>query len=182
MLLSPSSHLTAKDYDAIVAFAKSGKGVCLLADNDPATTEASELARRLFGVGVAGNYQATKVAYVKQRKLAPAEVRKHRGDYEVDDHPLLTGVNFVYEGITISTVTGAGWEAKFDVALRASDGNPVLMVSKVPGLRVVLDCGFTRYYHGISDRVSFINMTAGTTRLAQNIAAYLAGKDAPKKK
>src|SRR5207244_1481509 len=44
MSLSPSHHLTAKDYDAIVEFAKSGKGLCLLADNDPFTTEASELA------------------------------------------------------------------------------------------------------------------------------------------
>jgi hypothetical protein len=176
--VSPAHHLTPKDYDAIVAFAKAGKGLCLLADNDPFTYEANELARRLFGVGVRGNYPATKIAYVKNGQLTPEQIKKYRGDYEVPEHPLLTGVNFVYEGITTSNVPES---PKLDVALRASDGKPVIAVSKVPGLRVIIDCGFTRYCHGPSDRVSFICMTAGTPRLAQNMAAYLAGKTAAAK-
>jgi hypothetical protein len=96
----------------------------------------------------------------------------------VDDHPLLAGVNFLFEGITVSNVTKSD---KLDVALRASDGQALVVVSKVPGQRVVIDCGFTRYCHGPDPRVSYILKTAGTVRLGQNIAAYLAGKDAPKK-
>jgi hypothetical protein len=176
--VSPTFRLTEEDYDAIEAFAKSGKGLCLLADNDPFTYEANELAKRLFGASVQGNYQGTRIAYVKNGQLTPELIKKYGGDYEVDPHPLLTGVNFVYEGITISKPSASD---KLDVALKASDGNPVVAVSKAPGLRVVIDCGFTRYCHGPSDRVSFIRMTAGTTRLAQNIAAYLAGKTEAKK-
>lgn len=176
--LSPAFRLTEADYKAIVAFVKSGKGLCLLSDNDPFTYESNDLARRLFSASVRGNYQGEKIAYVRSRQLTADQIKKYKGDYEVDDHPLLTGVNFVYEGITISHPSAS---SKLEVALRASDGEPVIAVSKEPGLRVIIDCGFTRYCHGPNDDVSFILMTAGTTRLAQNMAAYLAGKTEVKK-
>ncbi len=161
-----------------MAFVKSGKGLCLLADNDPFTFEADELAHRLFGVHVSGDYPGEKIAYVNNGVLTADMIRKFKGDYEVPPHPLLTGVYFVYEGTTISNVPES---EKLDVALRASDGKPVVAVSKVPGLRVVIDCGFTRYCHGTNERTSYIMKTAGTVRLAQNIAAFLARKDDPKK-
>jgi hypothetical protein len=175
--ISPVFHLTDADYRAIVEFAKAGKGLCLLADNDPFTVEANELAGRLFSVRVSGNYQGEKIAYVRNGRLTPEQIKMFRGDYEVADHPILTGVNFVYEGITISNVSAS---SKLDVALKASDGKPVIVVSKDAGLRIIIDCGFTRYCHGPNDDVSFILLTAGTTRLAQNMAAFLAGKEAPK--
>jgi hypothetical protein len=178
--ISPAFRLTRADYEAIVAFAKAGKGLCLLSDNDPFTHESNEFAKRLFpGVRIQGNHQGEKIAYVRGRQLTPEQIKKYRGDYEVPDHPLLTGVNFVYEGITISHPSASD---KLDVALRASDDLPVIAVAKDPGLRVIIDCGFTRYCHGPTDDVSFILMTAGTTRLAQNMAAYLAGKTEAAKK
>ena len=176
--ISPAFRLTDADYKAIVAFVKAGKGLCLLSDNDPFTYESNELGRRLLNVTVRGNYQGEKIAYVRERNLDNAQVQKYKGDYPVPDHPLLTGVNFVYEGITISHPSAS----KLEVALPASTGQPVIAVSKEPGLRVIIDCGFTRYCHGPNDDVSFILMTAGTTRLAQNMAAYLAGKTEAKKK
>ena len=176
--LSRTHPLEEKDYKAIVDFVKAGKGLCLLADDEPFTKEADELAKRLFGVRVTGNYLADKVATVKGRGLAPAELRKFGAQYEVDDHPLLTGVNFLFEGITVSNISKSD---KLDVAIRASDGQALVVVSKVPGVRVVIDCGFTRYCHGPDARVSYILKTAGTVRLGQNIAAYLAGNDKPKK-
>jgi hypothetical protein len=150
----------------------------LLANNDPFTNEADELAKRLYGAGVSGNYPGQKIAFVKQRELSADTIHKFKGAYEVDDHALLTGVNFVYEGITISNV---GVSDKLEVAMKASDGKPLMAVSRVPGHRVVIDCGFTRYCHGANEETSFILKTAGTLRLAQNIAAYLAGKDGAKK-
>ncbi|HEV3436637.1 MAG TPA: hypothetical protein VG122_04720 [Gemmata sp.] len=45
---------------------------------------------------------------------------------------------------------------------------------EVPGQRVVIDCAFTRYCHGVNEETSFILKTAGTVRLAQNITAYRA--------
>jgi hypothetical protein len=47
-------------------------------------------------------------------------------------------------------------------------------------VRAVIDCGFTRYCHGPTERTSYVLKTAGTVRLAQNVAAHLAGKGAPK--
>jgi hypothetical protein len=183
LTLSPCFHLTAKDYDAIVAFVKSGKGLCLLADNDPFTAEADVLAHRLFGVHVSGDYLGEKIAYVKSPLVTPDMIRKFKGDYEVAEHPLLAGVYFVYEGSTISNVPDSKVpEAdNLDVALRASDGKPVVAVSKVPGLNVVIDCGYTRYCHGTNERTSYILKVPGSVRLAQNIASYLASKVDAKK-
>lgn len=169
--------LTAKDCDAIEAFARAGGGLCLLAEDEPFTREADELARRLFGARVSGNYRADRVAFVRNRGLTAADVKRFGGQFEVADHPLLAGVNFLFEGITVSHVTKS---EKLDVALAASDGKALVAVSKVPGVRVVIDCGFTRYCHGPTERTSYILKTAGSVRLAQNIAAHLAGKGAAK--
>lgn len=171
---SPRHALDEKALKAIEDFVKAGKGLALLADDEPFTSEADELARRLFGARVGGNYVADKVATVKGRGLKPADIRRYGAQFEADDHPLLTGVNFLYEGITISNVSKSD---KLDVAMKASDGKTLLAVSKVAGQRVVIDCGFTRYCHGPTERTSYIFKTPGTIRLAQNIAAYLAGKD-----
>ena len=105
-------------------------------------------------------------------------MKKFGGQFEVADHALLTGVNFLFEGITVSHVAKS---EKLDAALKASDGQTLIAVSNVPGQRVVIDCGFTRYCHGPEARVSYIMKTPGTVRLGQNIAAYLAGKDGAKK-
>lgn|GEM_PF-6321140 len=175
--LGPTHPLTAKDCDAIEAFARAGGGLCLLAEDEPFTREADELARRLFGARVSGNYIADRVAFVRNRGLTPADVKKFGGQFEVAEHPLLAGVNFLFEGITVSHVTRSD---KLDVALAASDGKALVAVSKVPGVRAVIDCGFTRYCHGPTERTSYVLKTAGTVRLAQNVAAHLAGKGAPK--
>jgi hypothetical protein len=171
VMFSPCYPLDERAYSAIVDFVKAGKGLCLLSDDEPFTVESNELARRLFGVGVGGNYLADQVAVVRGRKLTPAEIRKFGGQYEVDDHPLLTGVNFLFEGITVSHV---GVSDQLEVALKASNGQAIIAVSKVPGRKVVIDCGFTRYCHGPTERTSYIHKTAGTVRLGQNIAAWLA--------
>jgi hypothetical protein len=174
MSLSRVHPLNEQAYKAIEKFVQAGKGLCLLSDDDPFLIESNELARRLYGVAVSGNYIADKIAYVRERNLTPAEIRKFHGQYEVADHPLLTGVNFLFEGITISNV---GKSDKLEVALKASDGQPLIAVSKVQGQRVVIDCAFTQFCHGPTERTSYILKSAGAVRLAQNIAAYLAGKD-----
>jgi hypothetical protein len=175
MSLSRCHPLNEPAYREIEKFVKAGKGLCLLSDDDPFLLESNELARRLYGVSVKGNYLADKIAYVRERTLPADVIRKFNGQYEVPDHPLLTGINFLFEGITISNV---GASDKLDVALRASDGQPLIAVSKVPGQRVVIDCAFTQFCHGPTERTSYIQKSAGAVRLAQNIAAYLAGKDA----
>lgn len=174
MALSRVHPLDDAAFREIEKFVKSGKGLCLLSDDEPYLFESNELARRLYGVTVKGNYIADKIAYVRNRGLTPVDIRKFGGQYEVADHPLLAGVNFLYEGITISNV---GVSDKLEVALRASDGQPLVALSKVSGQRVVIDCAFTQLCHGPTERTSYILKSAGAVRLAQNIAAYLAGKE-----
>jgi hypothetical protein len=173
MSLSRVHPLNEQAYRAIEKFVQAGKGLCLLSDDEPFIVESNELAKRLYGVAVKGNYIADKIAYVRERNLTPDEIRKFKGQYEIADHPLLTGVNFLYEGITISNV---GKSDKLEVALKASDGQPLIAVSKVPGQRVVIDCAFTQFCHGPTERTSYILKSAGAVQLAQNIAAYLEGK------
>jgi hypothetical protein len=176
---APKFPLDDAAYAAIEKFIEAGKGVCLLANNDPYINEANELTTRLYDVSVSGNYPGQRIAHVRQRELLADVIRKFKGAYEVDDHPLLAGINFVYEGITIGNV---GVSDKLEVVMKASDGLPLLAVSKVPGQRVVIDCGSMRYCHGGNDETSFILNTAGSARLARNIAAYLAGKDGLRKR
>jgi hypothetical protein len=177
MSLSRVHPLNEQAYKAIEKFIQAGKGVCLLSDDEPFVVESNELAKRLYAVAVKGNYIADKIAYVRERNLTPDEIRKFKGQYEVADHPLLTGVNFLYEGITISNV---GKSDKLEVALKASDGQPLIAISNVPGQRVVIDCAFTQFCHGPTERTSYILKSAGAIQLAQNIAAYLEGKDGKK--
>ena len=171
MSLSRCHPLNEQAYREIEKFVRSGKGLCLLSDDDPFLVESNELARRLYGVSVKGNYLADKTAYVRERNLPKADIIKFNGQYDVADHALLTGINFLYEGITISNV---GLSDKLEVALKASDGQPLIAVSKVPGQRVVIDCAFTQFCHGPTEGTSYILKSAGAVRLAQNIAAYLA--------
>lgn len=59
-------------------------------------------------------------------------------------------------------------------------GNPLVGVSRIKNKRVIVDCGFTRYYFdpGNPDGgSSFVTRTAGTVRFGENVAAYLAGKE-----
>ena len=117
---SPMHPLDDKGFKAIEEFVKAGKGLCLLADDEPFCFEANELAKRLYGVGVSGNYVADKVAFVKGHGLTAVDVRKFGGQFEVADHALLTGVNFLFEGIML--ISNVGASDKLDVAMKASDG------------------------------------------------------------
>ena len=161
-------------YREVVKFVQSGKGVCLLSDDEPYCAESNELARRLYGVAVKGNYLADKIAYVRERKLTPAEIRKFGGQYAVADHPLLTGVNFLYEGITISNV---GVSDKLDVALRAAMGSRSWRSRKYPASASSSTAPSPNSATVRPSATSYILKSAGAVRLAQNIAAYLAGKD-----
>ena len=71
--------------------------------------------------------------------------------------------------------TRAMGEGLFELRLKAKEGIARVFFCNRPGRRIVIDCGFTRYY------TVFAARAAGATRLAQNVAAFLAGKDGPKK-
>ena len=192
----PSSQLTPDDLLAIDAFVKAGKGLYIVADNDPLFAEANLIGNRLFGVSVQGNYRGEKTVGVRSssnpdadangdrwvgdnppKKTSKADilsVRPGRGatiqnfevSHFVQDHVLLTGIKFIYEGSSISHLTP---NDQLETVLVASDGQILASVAKDKRLRVIMDCGFTRYYP------QFISETAGTLRYAENVAGYLMG-------
>ena len=98
-----------------------------------------------------------------------------RATHYVEEHPLLTDVNFIYEGATVSHIEPT---SSLQSVLKASDGHILAAVSTNPQQRAVVDCGWNRYYYSAGGR--FVTETAGTLRYAENIAAYLMGKDAKK--
>ncbi|HET6883409.1 MAG TPA: hypothetical protein VFI31_24880 [Pirellulales bacterium] len=90
-----------------------------------------------------------------------------KASHYVEDHALLTGINFLYEGVTISHIAPS---SKMQTVLTASDGQILAAVAKDPKLLVLVDGGWTRYYP------MYVTQTAGTLRYAENVAAYLMGK------
>ena len=79
------------------------------------------------------------------------------------DHLLTTGLEYLYEGITIATIAPTD-DADAD-SLRLG-GNLVTAVYEKDGKRAIVDGGFTRLYNKWD--------TAGTGRYVKNAAAWLA--------
>lgn len=196
LFCGPASRLTPDDVRVIEAFVKEGKGLYLVADNAPYTAEANLIGNQLFGVSVEGDYEGTKTIAVRQKLDRDASERGNRKagsnppqktskadivdklpglgatiqnsqvSHFVQDHALLTGINFIYEGITISHLTP---NDQLETVLVASDGQILASVAKDKRRRVIMDCGYTRYFP------EYINETAGTLRYAENVAAFLMG-------
>jgi hypothetical protein len=191
--------MSAEDSKAVEAFVEKGKGLYLIADNAPYLQEANFLANRLFGASISGDYAGGKLIAVdesmaddnrgKESQLGGRPSSNNQGtspergaklpnlgqrmgqivSHSVARHAILTDINIIYEGITISHISGTD---RLQVFLTASDGQPLAAVARDPRLRVVVDCGWTRYY-GVPP-VDYVTKTAGTIRYAENIAAYLS--------
>jgi Fe-S cluster biosynthesis and repair protein YggX len=168
------SSVDESGFQAIVSFVGKGKGLYVIADNEPWIAEATVLAQRLFGTQIRGNYTGNQIIAVRGQGATQNEARKYNAKQYVDPHALLTDIYYIYEGITISHIDPPSRNVLTPV-LRASDGQVLAAVARDRRQRVVLDCGFTRYYY--SPQGQFVTKTAGTLRYAENIAAYLAGKD-----
>jgi hypothetical protein len=189
-----------EDCKAVEAFVEKGKGLYLVADNEPYLQEANLLAKQLFGAGLSGNYAGDKLVAVDDSRVdddrggQAQPDRRRRSDaqgappqsraklpnlgqrmgqivsHAVARHAILTDINCIYEGATISHINGTD---RLEVFLTASDGQALAAVASDRRQRVVVDCGWTRYY--CTPPYNFVTKTAGTIRYAENIAAYLAG-------
>jgi hypothetical protein len=81
----------------------------------------------------------------------------------VKDHLLSTGVETVYEGVTIATVRPAG---AMTPVIYGSAGNLVAAAFEKNGKRLLVDGGYTR--------LAYKWDSAGTGRYIRNAAAWLA--------
>jgi len=150
-------------------------------DNDPYYGDANRLAGALVpGLRMEGNLGGNQVVGIAEGKDAKSGLRK--------GHLITTGLEHLYEGITIATIqfspghgknaalydgSGPGGLASrrprlpegFTPLLYGSAGNLVSVAFEKDGKRLVMDGGFTRLAVNWDD--------AGTARYVKNAASWL---------
>ncbi len=149
-----SVHLSKAHQQAVKAFFDAGHGVYLWGDNDPCNADADSLATTLLDARVTGNLYGDQVVARSDGAGKPGVVRNHL---------LSTGVENIYEGITVATVKPAG---AMTPVIYGSAGNLVTAAFEAQGKRLIVDGGFTR----LSNKWD----SAGTGRYVMNAAAWLA--------
>jgi hypothetical protein len=147
-------HLTEAHLKVIKKFFDSGKGLYIWGDNTPYHSDANYLASALFDSSMKGDYWGDKVVHMKVDAKAKSGLRP--------DHLLTTGLEHVFEGITIAAIRMTGG---LKPLIWSSDGNIVTAFYDQGGKRAILDGGFTRLYNKWD--------TAGTGRYVKNAAAWL---------
>lgn len=157
-IISTSTQLLNKDHLKVIKdFFDSGKGIYIWGDNDPLNTDANYVAEALLGTTMSGDVYGGKSVGVdfenKKIGLAP-------------NHLITTGLQNVYEGITIATIKET---IDLEPIIYGSAGNLVTAVYEKDGKRAILDGGFTRLYIKWD--------TAGTARYVKNAAAWLANAE-----
>ena len=137
----------------IKKFFNSGKGVYIWGDNQPYYADANYVSKALIDVEMTGNLMGNTVVNLQMEE-------KKAG--VMPNHLITTGLQYVYEGITIATLSD---NKDLTPIIYGSADNLVTAVYEKDGKRLILDGGFTRL---------FINWdTAGTGRYVKNAAAWL---------
>jgi hypothetical protein len=147
-------HLPKAHQLAVKRFFEAGHGVYLWGDNDPCNADADALATMLIDARVQGDLPGDRTVGISRKAGEPGVVR---------DHLLSTGVEQVYEGVTVATVKPAG---AMTPVIYGSAGNLVSAAYEANGRRLIVDGGYTR--------LSYKWDTAGTGRYVMNAAAWLA--------
>ena len=146
--------LTDAHLAVIEEFFEAGHGVYIWGDNEPYYADANALATRLLDTSMSGNVPGNQVVEL-QAGGRPAGIRR--------DHLITTGLEHLYEGVTIATLAPS---SNLEPLLHGSAGNLVAAYHDRGGRRAILDGGFTRLYLQWD--------TAGTARYVKNAAAWLA--------
>lgn len=154
-VISTSTQMLNDEHAEIIKeFFYSGKGVYLWGDNDPYHADANFLAQKLIGVSMSGGYYGAQNVSFKTDSTSSGMQA---------DHLITTGLEYVFEGITISKIQDT--EQKMKPLVWSTDGNVVTAIYEDQGQRLIIDGGFTRLYCNWD--------TAGTGRYVKNAAAWL---------
>lgn len=152
-VISDSTEKLKTDHIKVIrAFFESGRGLYIWGDNDPFYVDANALSKPLLGAQLAGDIIGDQVVSGRQGNSGGGMIR---------DHLICTGLEYLYEGVTIATIEGGNLAP---VAF-GSAGNLVIAGYDQNGCRALLDGGFTRLYNKWD--------TAGTGRYVKNAAAWL---------
>ena len=145
--------LNSKHLKVIKKFFDSGKGVYIWGDNEPYYADANYVSEHLLGVKMLGNLPGNKVVGLNNKKLKTGLA---------PGHLITTGLEYVYEGITIATIQS---NSTLTPLIYGHESNLVTATYEQNGKRAILDGGFTRLY------IAWDN--AGTGRYVKNAAAWL---------
>ncbi len=153
-LISNSSQMLTQEHVQVISdFFHKGHGVYIWGDNEPYYADANFLSGALIDVGMNGNLMGDHTVGVK---------RPQKKEGIITNHLLSTGLEYIYEGITIATLEN---NEVLTPLIWGSAGNLVAGVYEKDGKRLILDGGFTRLYVKWD--------TAGTGRYVKNAAAWL---------
>jgi hypothetical protein len=145
--------LNDEHIEVIKEFFDSGRGVYIWGDNEPYYTDANVVGQALLGATMKGDLHGDKVVGLQKTRKGPGIL---------PNHLLSTGLENVYEGITIATIQP---NQTLKPLIYGSAGNLVAAFYDRNGKRAILDGGFTRLYNKWD--------TAGTPRYVKNAAAWL---------
>lgn len=150
-----SPRLTPEHLEVIKDFFDKGHGVYIWGDNQPYYADANLVGQALLGTTMEGNLMGDQVVplYKEQGGKKTGVLRQHL---------LTTGLEYLYEGITIATIQPGN---ELTPLLYGSAGNLVAAFHDRGGKRAIFDGGFTRLYNKWD--------TAGTARYVKNAAAWL---------
>jgi len=138
----------------IKKFFDSGKGVYIWGDNAPYYADANYVSEYLIGVKMLGNLPGNEVVGLNEKK---------KGVGLTPEHLITTGLEYVFEGITIATLQDE--QSVLQPLIYGHEKNLVTATYEQDGKRLILDGGFTRLYCSWED--------AGTGRYVKNAAAWL---------
>jgi hypothetical protein len=147
-------HLTDAHVAVIKKFFDAGHGVYIWGDNQPCYDDANVVGEALLGVTMEGNLPGDQTVGRREGKAKTGLI---------PGHLLTTGLENIYEGITIATIKP---NEVLTPLIYGSAGNLVAGFYDKNGKRAVFDGGFTRLYYKWD--------TAGTGRYVKNATAWLA--------
>ncbi|MBL9018054.1 MAG: hypothetical protein JNL83_27965 [Myxococcales bacterium] len=149
--------LTPEHVAVIKRYFEAGHGVYIWGDNQPYYADANVLAEALFGARMEGDLFGDQTVAVQNKPGTTGLL---------PNHLLTTGLEHIYEGITIATIQPS---AALQPLIYGSAGNLVVAYHDRDGRRAILDGGFTRLYNKWD--------TAGTARYVKNAASWLANAE-----
>jgi hypothetical protein len=154
-LIAGDTPMLSKEHiAAIKEFFDAGHGIYIWGDNQPFYADANVLAAALLDSGMDGNLAGGSTVQFSEGDGKPG-LKK--------DHLITTGLEYVFEGITIATIRA---NSHMTPIIWGSAGNLVTVAYDQGGKRAILDGGFTRLYCNWD--------TAGTGRYVKNAASWLA--------
>ena len=130
-----------------------GRGLYVWSDNSPYFADSNVLLGKLFCTGMSGDYWGDQVLTIQSGEMQPGIIK---------NHPITTGLQNFYEGITISNVK---LTQDLNPLVYSSDGKIVTAYYDKAGKRALIDGGFTRLFYKWD--------SAGTDRFVVNCAAWL---------